>query len=193
VAAFATVASLHATSANVLAVTPTAAALVASVDKQLKRKIVKAVRIYVNGHWQTFYPGRSHDFPLYTSEGVVLQMKSKGKWRPPAGSEPFAAPTVHLHRGWNFVAAPYPLVHMTCHATRLELARSGDKLEQITVGPAPNVGVVMRPKKHGQWGQRPGHGYPERPRVLDQGRGLSHVGPQPGEVWKRGSRGEASH
>jgi uncharacterized protein YkwD len=148
----ATTTSVHQSSANVSAVTPTARALVASVDAQFKRKIVKDVRVYAGGHWRTYYPGKSHDFPLFTNEGVVLQMKGKGRWRPPAGAEAFTAPTIHLHRGWNFVAAPYPIVHMTCHATRLELARSGDKLEQITVGPARNVGTIMRPNSKGEWG-----------------------------------------
>jgi len=60
-------------------VTPTAAALVASVDHQLGRHDVKKVSIYVNGHWQSYYPGRSRNFPLYTSEGVVLKLKHDGK------------------------------------------------------------------------------------------------------------------
>lgn len=152
VAATGATVAAHDSSANVPAVTPTAAALLASVDKQFRRKVVKDVRVYLGGHWRTYYPGRSHNFALYTSEGVDLQMTARGRWRPPAGAEPFTAPTVRLHRGWNFVAAPYPIVHMTCHATRLELARSGDRLEQITVGPSPHVGMIFRPNKKGQWG-----------------------------------------
>jgi uncharacterized protein YkwD len=139
--------------AHVPAATPTAAALVASVDTQLHRKAVTYVRVYINGHWRTYTPGgKARNFPLYTSEGVVLGMKTKGKWRPPAGDEPYAAPTLRLHKGWNFVAAPYPITHMTCHATRLELARHRDKLLQITVGPSPTKGVFMRPNRRGQWG-----------------------------------------
>jgi hypothetical protein len=139
--------------AHARAVTPTAAALVRSVDKQLGRKAVKGVRVYVKGHWHTYKPGSSRDFPLYVGEGVVLQMKGKWKWRPPGGAQRFAAPTLRLHKGWNFVAAPYPLVHLTCHATRLELARGGDKLEEISIGPKPNTGIIMRPNKKGEWGE----------------------------------------
>jgi len=135
------------------AVTPTAAALVSSVDHQLGRHDVKYVKIYLDGRWRTYRPGRSHNFPLYTSEGVVLKLRHKGTWQPPVGGERAAAPTVRLHRGWNFVAAPYPTNHMTCHAVRLELSRSGDKLEQITVGPSPTHGTIMAPNSKGEWGE----------------------------------------
>jgi hypothetical protein len=50
------------------AITPTAAALVHSVDKQLGRKAVKGVRVYVKGHCHTYKPASSHNFPLYTGE-----------------------------------------------------------------------------------------------------------------------------
>ena len=143
----ATLAARHKRTRHARAITPTAAALVRSVDKQLGRKAVKGVRVYVKGHWHTYKPGRSHSFPLYVGEGVVLQMKGKGKWQPPGSAQRLAAPTLRLHKGWNFVAAPYPLVHLTCHAVRLELARGGDKLQEISIGPKPNTGMIMRPNK----------------------------------------------
>ena len=133
------------------AATPTAAALAASVDKQFGHKVVKYVKVYTAGRWHVYVPGKSRSFALYTDEGVVLSLTAKGKWRPPARTEENVAPTLHLRKGWNFVAVPYPVTGMTCHATRLELARLGDRLEQITVGPAEDVGVIMKPK-HGQWG-----------------------------------------
>ncbi len=135
-----------------LAVTRTAAGLAASIDKQLGRDAVEYVRVFVGGSWRTFTPGSaSESFPLYTSEGVVVGMRTKGKWQPPAAAEPLAAPTVKLTRGWNFVAAPYPITHLTCHAVRLELARDGVRLEQITVGPSPTQGLMMRPNSAGKW------------------------------------------
>jgi hypothetical protein len=170
----ATAAALRATantSAETLAVTPSAAALVSSVDKAAGRRVVSDVRIYVDGHWRTYCPrwrtcpGGSKSFPLYTSEGVIINARARVRWRPPVGSELFSAPTIHLHRGWNFVAAPYPLTHMTCHATRLELARSGDRLQQITVGPSPSEGVIMRPNRKGQWGN-------DLKKVIDDGKGF---------------------
>ena len=102
---------------SVPAVTPTAAALVASIDKQLKGKVVKSVRVYLNGRWHTYVPGRSKSFALYTNEGVVVNMKRKGRWKPATKLERLTAPRVRLHRGWNFVAVPYPVTGMTCHAT----------------------------------------------------------------------------
>jgi hypothetical protein len=59
---------------------------------------------------------------------------------------------IHLHKGWNFVAVPYPMTGMTCHAVRLELGRLGDRMQQITLGPSPTHGVIMRPNHKGQWG-----------------------------------------
>ena len=112
---------------------------------------MRYVKVYVSGHWRTYRPGKSKNFPLYTSEGVDVALGKKTKWRAPAGDEPLAAPTIKLHKGWNFVAAPYPLVHMTCHATRFELAGKGDRLEEISVGTKPNTGMIMKPK-HGKWG-----------------------------------------
>lgn len=123
------------------------------MDKQLGRGATKDVRVFVDGHWHVYYPHRSRNFPLYAGEGVVVQTSSKGKWLPSRSIARFGtAPTLRLHRGWNFVAAPYPIVHMTCHATRLELANGGDKLEEISVGPRPGVGMIMRPNKKGEWG-----------------------------------------
>jgi hypothetical protein len=132
-------------------VTPTAAALVASIDKQLKGKVVRSVRVYVNGHWKTYRPGRSKSFALYTSEGVVVSMKRRGRWRPDTKEERYTSPRVKLHRGWNFVAVPYPITGMTCHAVRLELAGKRDRLKEISIGPKPNTGIIMKPE-HGKWG-----------------------------------------
>jgi len=139
------------TTPQVRAITPTAAALVRSLDKQLA-EAVKFVRVYIDGRWQTYRPGSSHDFPLYAGEGVDVHLRHGGRWKPPTGEVRAYAPTLRLQRGWNFVAAPYPIVHMTCHATRLELARAGDKLEEISVGPTPNTGMIMRPNAKGEWG-----------------------------------------
>jgi hypothetical protein len=139
-------------SAHTLATTPTAAALADSIDKQAGRKLVRYVRVYVGGQWQSYYPGRSRNFNLYADEGVVVKLTAAVRWRPTAARERFAPMTVHLHPGWNFVAVPYPYTGLTCHAVRLELARAGDRLKQITVGPATNVGMIMRPDKKGSWG-----------------------------------------
>jgi uncharacterized protein YkwD len=136
---------------SVPAVTPTAAALVASIDKQFKGKAVKSVRVYVNGRWTTYRPGKSKNFALYTNEGVVITMKRRGSWKPGTRQERYTAPRVRLHRGWNFVAAPYPITGMTCHAVRLELAGKGDRLQEISIGPKPNTGMIMKPE-HGKWG-----------------------------------------
>jgi uncharacterized protein YkwD len=136
-----------------LAATPTAKALIASVDRQAGRKIAESVRVYVNGHWQTYRPGGSSNFALYANEGVQLTLSTGTKWRPTTRRQRFGmAGAIHLRKGWNYVAVPYPTTGMTCHATRLELARLGDKLLQITVGPTPNRGVIMKPNKKGQWG-----------------------------------------
>jgi len=124
---------------------------VASIDKQLKGKVVKSVRVYVSGRWKTYRPGRSKNFALYTNEGVVVTMKHKGRWRPGTREERYTSPRIQLHRGWNFVAAPYPITGMTCHAVRLELAGKNDRLKEISIGPRPNTGVIMKPK-HGKWG-----------------------------------------
>lgn len=134
------------------AATRTAAGLVRSINRQAHRKIVVFVRVYINGRWHTYVPRRSKNFDLFTNEGVIVRLSRKLRWRAPAGDEPLAAPTLKLHRGWNFVAAPYPIVHMTCHATRLELAKQHDKLLQITVGTSPQRGLIMRPNRKGQWG-----------------------------------------
>jgi hypothetical protein len=136
---------------DVPAVTPTAEALVVSVDKQLHRQAVEYVRVYANGHWKTYRQGKSRNFALYTSEGIVLGIKGHGKWNPTTGEENFGAPTIELHHGWNFVALPYPETGMTCHAVRLELAHEGDRLEEISIGASPNTGVIMKPHD-GQWG-----------------------------------------
>jgi uncharacterized protein YkwD len=125
--------------------TSTASALVKSIDKQVGPNEVVDVRTYVKGHWRYFYPNRSSDFPLYPSQGVVLRLKAKGTWRPPAGQERFVLPTVSLNKGWNFVAAPYPVTHLTCHATRIEMARHGDTLKLISIGPKPDTGIIMHP------------------------------------------------
>lgn len=136
-----------------MAVTPTAKALSASVDRQAGREVVKSVRVYVNGHWKTYRPGGSSNFALYANEGVQLTLSTGAKWRPTTRRQLYGmAGAIHLHRGWNYVAVPYPTTGMTCHATRLELARLGDKLLQITVGPTPEKGVIMKPHKNGQWG-----------------------------------------
>ncbi len=141
-----------ATAGQVLSAPGSAAALVASVDRQAGRRIAKSVRVYVNGHWVTYIPGKSANFALYVGEGVVLRLSGRVHWRPPAGDQRYAPSEIHLHRGWNFVAVPYPTTGMTCHSVRLELARSHDKMLQITVGPDPEHGVFMKPNKHGQWG-----------------------------------------
>ncbi len=139
--------------AHARAVTPTARALVISVDRELGHGATRAVRVFVDGHWRVYRPGKSRNFALYAGEGVVVQTRSSGKWLPSAGVARFGrAPTLRLHKGWNFVAAPYPIVHLTCHATRLELANGGDKLEEISVGPRPGTGFIMRPNKRGEWG-----------------------------------------
>ena len=137
---------------RVLAVTPSAAALVTSIDKQLHRTAVRYVKVYVNGYWRTYAPGK-HDqnFPLYTDEGVVIGITGHGRWIPHTSAERSVAPTIALHKGWNFVAVPYPVTGMTCHAVRLELARLGDQLQEISIGPSPNTGVIFKPS-HGQWG-----------------------------------------
>lgn len=134
-----------------LAATPSAAALVASIDGQAHRDVVRYVRVYGAGGWRTYRPGHSRNFALYANEGVVVTLTAAVHWRPSTARQRFEPMRVHLHRGWNFVAVPYPHTGMTCHAVRLELAKMGDKLEQITVGPATNVGMIMRPK-HGHWG-----------------------------------------
>jgi hypothetical protein len=136
-----------------LAVTPSAKALIASVDRQADHKIVQSVRVYVDGHWRTYRPGGSSNFALYANEGVQLTLSTGAKWRPTTQRQRYGtAGAIHLHKGWNYVAVPYPTTGMTCHATRLELARLGDKLLQITVGPTPDKGVIMKPNKQGQWG-----------------------------------------
>jgi len=137
--------------ARPLATTPSASALVASIDKQARRRVVRYVRVYSAGRWQTYRPGSSQSFPLYADEGVVVKLTAGVHWRPTTQRQRFTAMRIRLHRGWNFVAVPYPHTGMTCHAVRLELAKQGDRLEQITVGPATNVGMIMRPK-HGSWG-----------------------------------------
>jgi uncharacterized protein YkwD len=134
------------------AATPTAAALAASIDKQAGHKIVRSVAVYVGGHWQTYHPGRSRNFDLYSDQGVVVKLTSGLRWHATTQGRQFAPMRMRLHAGWNFVAVPYPYTGMTCHAVRFELARFGDRLKQITVGPAPNVGIVMRPNKQGSWG-----------------------------------------
>jgi hypothetical protein len=135
-----------------LAVPSSAAALVRSVDKRSHRRIAQWVRVYVDGHWRTYVPGHGANFPLYVGEGVVLRLKAKISWRPPAGEEPNRPPTIRLHKGWNFVAVPYPTVGMSCHAVRLELAKKRDKMLQITVGPNPQHGIFMKPNRFGLWG-----------------------------------------
>ncbi len=137
--------------AQVPAATPSAKALAHSIDSRAHGPVVTYVKVYVDGHWRTYVPGKGHNFAIYTGEGVVVGVTKRTRWRAPAGDEPLRAPTIHLHRGWNFVAAPYPIHGMTCHATRLELAHLGDKLLQITVGPSPDHGVIMRPH-NGKWG-----------------------------------------
>jgi hypothetical protein len=82
---------------------------------------------------------------------VVITMKRGGRWKPATRLERYSAPRVRLHRGWNFVAVPYPVTGMTCHAVRLELAGKGDKLKEISVGTKPNTGIIMKPV-HGKWG-----------------------------------------
>lgn len=139
-------------SGGVRAITPTAAALVRSIDGQLGRGAVRHVRVYVSGHWHTYVPGVPGNFPLYVGEGVDVSLRHAGRWRESTGAARYYAPHLRLGRGWNFVAAPYPIVHMTCHATRLELARLGDKLEELSVGPRPGVGFIMRPNSKGEWG-----------------------------------------
>ncbi|HLW95657.1 MAG TPA: CAP domain-containing protein [Solirubrobacteraceae bacterium] len=137
--------------ATPLATTPTAAALVASIDKQAHAKVVRFVRVYRSGRWVTYTPGRTPSFPLYANEGVVVELAAAVHWHPTSHRQRFAPMRVHLHKGWNFVAVPYPYTGMTCHSVRLELAKAGDRLEQITVGPATNKGMIMRPE-HGSWG-----------------------------------------
>jgi uncharacterized protein YkwD len=137
---------------GVRAITPTAAALVHSIDHQLGQGTVRYVRVYVSGHWRTYRPGKSQSFALYVGEGVDVNVRHAGRWRSSTAAVKYYAPHLRLHRGWNFVSVPYPIVHMTCHATRLELARLGDKLEELSVGPRPGVGFVMRPNKKGEWG-----------------------------------------
>ena len=137
---------------RVPAVTPSAAALVASIDKQLNRKAVQYVKVYENGYWRTYAPGNhAQDFPLYTGEGVVIGVTRYGKWIPPTGEEHSQAPTITLEKGWNFVAVPYPVTGMTVHAVRLELARLGDRLQEISIGSSQNTGVIFKPS-HGSWG-----------------------------------------
>jgi uncharacterized protein YkwD len=137
-------------SGQLRAVTPTAAALVASIDKD-RRGVVRSVRIYTNDRWRTYRPGRSRNFPLYVNEGVVVSLRHATHWK--ATTEPvrYLPTLVRLHRGWNFVAAPYPINRLTCHAVRFELAAAGDKLLEISIGVRPNTGVIMRPH-HGKWG-----------------------------------------
>ena len=137
---------------RVRAVTPGAAALVASIDKQLHRTAVQYVKVYVNGHWRTYRRGsHAKDLPLYTDQGVVIGITGHGTWTPHTGGERSLAPTIRLRKGWNFVAVPYPVTGMTCHAVRLELARLGDQLQEISIGPSPNTGVIFKPR-HGHWG-----------------------------------------
>jgi hypothetical protein len=137
---------------RVLAVTPSAAALVASIDKQLYRRAVHYVKVYVNGYWRTYRPSKhAKNFPLYTDEGVVIGITGHGKWIPYTSEEHSVAPTIRLHKGWNFVGVPYPVTGMTCHAVRLELARMGDQLQEISIGTSPNTGLIFKPR-HGQWG-----------------------------------------
>ncbi len=137
--------------ARVPAATPSAAALAGSIDRRAHRRIVTSIAVFTGGHWHVYRPGKSASFALYTSEGVVVTLTAKVTWRAPAGQEPLAAPTISLHRGWNFVAAPYPITGMTCHAVRFELAHRGDRLMEISIGAAPNTGVIMKPE-HGHWG-----------------------------------------
>jgi len=134
-----------------LAAPRSAAALVKSVDKRAHGKIAQWVRVYNDGRWKTYRPGHSANFPLYVGEGVVLKLKRRVSWRPPAGEELNKPMAIKLHRGWNFVAVPYPTTGMTCHAVRLELAKQGDRMLQITVGPNPQHGVFMKPH-NGKWG-----------------------------------------
>jgi len=134
-----------------LAAPGSAAALVKSVDRRAHRRIAQWVRVYIDGRWKTYLPGHGANFPLYVGEGVVLKLKGRVSWRAPAGEELNKPLAVKLHRGWNFVAVPYPTTGMTCHAVRLELAKQGDKMLQITVGPNPQHGVFMKPH-HGKWG-----------------------------------------
>lgn len=135
-----------------LAAPRSAAALMRSIDRHAHAKIVEWVRVYVSGHWRTFTRNHSTNFPLYVGEGVVVKLAKHTSWRPPTGKETSRPRTIKLHAGWNFVSVPYPTVGMTCHAVRLELAKRGDKLLEITVGPSPSHGIFLKPNKYGQWG-----------------------------------------
>lgn len=134
------------------------------------RPVAKDVRVYLNGEWKIFNPVQSHpekthpwkshpvkfhhgkshakkadaeksnDFLLYTGEGVIVDMTVKGMWRPSAGRQRPVAPTVSLHGGWNFVTAPYPVSGLTCDMVQDGLARSGVRLEQLTLGATATVG-----------------------------------------------------
>jgi hypothetical protein len=152
--ATASASSVNATAAaaQTPAVTPTAAAVAKSIDRQARHDVVRYVRVFVGGRWKSYDPGGSGNFNLYADEGVVVKLSSAVRWHVTQARQRFVPMRVHLHPGWNFVAVPYPYTGMTCHAVRLELARAGDRLEQITVGPATDVGVIMRPDKAGSWG-----------------------------------------
>ena len=81
------------------AATRSAAGLAASIDRRAHRAVVRSVKVYVAGRWNVYRPGRSSNFALSTGEGVVVVVTHKVRWRVPAGDEPLAAPTIHVHRG----------------------------------------------------------------------------------------------
>ncbi|HXW57841.1 MAG TPA: CAP domain-containing protein [Solirubrobacteraceae bacterium] len=137
-----------------LAITPNARALVDSIDSQLGRNAVKDIKVYVNDEWQTYYPCGSAGFPLYAGEGVVVDLKPHvtGVWQLSKKDMRFSKPpTLQLQAGWNFVSVPYPANGLTIEQIGDEIASGGDRVKELTIGPAPEEGVTYRPTRKGRW------------------------------------------
>ena len=137
-----------------LAITPNARALVDSIDQQLGHNAVKDVNVYVNGEWQTYYPCSSPGFPLYAGEGVVVDLNKhvKGDWQVSTKDTRLSKPPkLQLNAGWNFVSVPYPTDGLTIEQMSSEIASSGDRLKEITMGTTPEDGVSYHPTRRGKW------------------------------------------
>jgi hypothetical protein len=82
--------------------------LATNIDGQTGASTVAAVTAYRNGRYQIALPGYAADVTFGPSDGILVLASAPASWHL-SGPSYAAAQPITLVRGWNLVAAPFPL------------------------------------------------------------------------------------
>jgi hypothetical protein len=142
---------------------PSASQLVSALNLSVGSGAIKVVGTYTNGRFKLYVPGFSQDLSLNSTQGIFVNSSTAGTWTP-AGSIYMAGQPVALHRGWNLVAAPFPVAGLSGAAIASQASGCGVQLVAIlssgsyqTWTPSSSTSLTVA-STAGMWVQCSGNG-----------------------------------